>query len=74
MNFGNLLNYDMPAALNVNLKTSLGIDDQGMAMLYSVYSFPNCVMVILGGVLVDRVGLVRAYIKIHISIIQFIYY
>lgn len=47
----------MPAAINEDLKVALDIDDPQMGVLYSVYSFPNMLMVILGGVLVDRFGL-----------------
>ncbi|KAI8903763.1 major facilitator superfamily domain-containing protein [Gorgonomyces haynaldii] len=56
--FGNYYAYDNPAALNVPLQQFLGHDYDTwqfeLNMLYSVYSFPNMFLPMLGGHLVDR--------------------
>jgi MFS family permease len=58
--FGDYINYDVPSSLIVDLKASLGLapdDDAKIGVLYSVYTFPNIGVVLLGGYLIDRVGL-----------------
>jgi MFS family permease len=55
--FGGYLNFDVPGALNVDIKQSLGVDDDEMGLLYAVYTLPNVVVVIFGGLLIDRIGL-----------------
>ena len=58
--FGNYYCYDNPAALYTQLRSAFGDGDADFAldfgMLYSVYSLPNVVLPLIGGVLVDRVG------------------
>jgi predicted MFS family arabinose efflux permease len=55
--FGGYLNFDVPGALNVDIKQSLAVDDDEMGLLYAVYTLPNVVVVIFGGLLIDRIGL-----------------
>jgi MFS family permease len=58
--FGDYINYDVPGALIADLKQSLKLDardDAKIGVLYSVYTFPNTVVVLLGGFLIDRIGL-----------------
>ncbi len=58
--FGDYINYDVPGALIADLKHSLKLDardDAKIGVLYSVYTFPNTVVVLLGGFLIDRIGL-----------------
>lgn len=55
--FGGYLNFDVPGALNVDIKQNLSVDDDEMGLLYAVYTLPNVVVVIFGGLLIDRVGL-----------------
>lgn len=61
--FGNYYCYDIPGALNVQLREWLDVDyDQWqfqMNFLYTTYSLPNLFMPIVGGILVDRVGPTR---------------
>mmetsp|Transcript_19557 Transcript_19557/g.33613 ORF Transcript_19557/g.33613 Transcript_19557/m.33613 type:complete len:742 (-) Transcript_19557:919-3144(-) len=57
INFGNFLNFDIISALNDDLKTTLDVKDPQMGLLYSAYTAPNCIVVILGGMFVDRFGL-----------------
>ncbi|KAF9583166.1 hypothetical protein BGW38_010118 [Lunasporangiospora selenospora] len=58
--FGNYYSYDTPAALNVQLREWLGTDyathQFHLNLLYSVYSFPNIILPLLGGVLIDRLS------------------
>lgn len=58
--FGDYINFDVPGALIQDLKAALGLkedDDAKMGVLYSVYTFPNIVVVLLGGYMIDRIGL-----------------
>jgi hypothetical protein len=58
--FGDYINYDVPSSLIVDLKAALGLaadDDAKIGVLYSVYTFPNIGVVLLGGYLIDRIGL-----------------
>jgi MFS family permease len=58
--FGDYINYDVPSSLIVDLKAALHLapdDDAKIGVLYSVYTFPNIAVVLLGGYLIDRVGL-----------------
>ncbi|OMJ68155.1 hypothetical protein SteCoe_34476 [Stentor coeruleus] len=53
---GSYFIYDNPAALQTQLQHTLGIDSIKYNLFYSVYSFPNIIIPILGGYLVDRIG------------------
>ncbi|KAJ3329899.1 hypothetical protein HDU93_000718, partial [Gonapodya sp. JEL0774] len=54
------VSYDMPAALNVNLREWLGIEYEEwqykLNLLYTAYSLPNTILPLLGGILSDRLG------------------
>ncbi|GAQ86326.1 major facilitator superfamily protein [Klebsormidium nitens] len=53
---GSYFNYDGPAALKAPLQETLHLSDTQYNLLYSVYSFPNIVLPLFGGLLVDRCG------------------
>eukprot|EP00298_Acanthocystis_sp_HF-20_P017204 c21693_g1_i6.p1 GENE.c21693_g1_i6~~c21693_g1_i6.p1 ORF type:complete len:491 (-),score=176.73 c21693_g1_i6:82-1509(-) len=42
------------------LKSELHIGEEGVGQLYSIYSFPNIIMVFFAGVLTDRIGTNKA--------------
>jgi MFS family permease len=65
---GNYYCYDNPAALLSMLQSHFSHDGTAegeqfqlyYSMMYSVYSLPNIVLPLIGGVLVDRVGVIFA--------------
>ena len=58
--FGNYYVYDSIAPLADILRNDLGFTATQVGMLNAIYSAPNIVMVLIGGVLVDRFGTRRA--------------
>lgn len=58
--FGNYYCYDLPGAMNVQFKEYLGHSDElwniELNALYTSYSFPNLIMPVVGGMLVDMLG------------------
>lgn len=54
--FGNYYVYDSIAPLADTLKTQLGFTSTQLGTLNAIYSFPNIIMVLIGGIIVDRVG------------------
>lgn len=58
--FGNYYAYDAVGPLADHLQRLLGFTDTQIGMLNAIYSFPNILMVLIGGVIVDRVGTRRS--------------
>jgi MFS family permease len=58
--FGNYYVYDSISPLADVLKAQLGFTDANIGLLNAIYSFPNIVMVLLGGIVIDRIGTRRA--------------
>jgi MFS family permease len=54
--FGNYYVYDCIAPIADLLTRQLGFSDSNIGLLQAIYSFPNLVMVLIGGYVVDRVG------------------
>jgi MFS family permease len=54
--FGNYYVYDSIAPLARILTEQLGFTDTQIGTLNAIYSFPNIIMVLIGGMIVDRVG------------------
>lgn len=54
--FGNYYAYDAVGPLADSLQRILGFSDTQVGTLNAIYSFPNIVMVLLGGLIVDRFG------------------
>ncbi|MCK9483132.1 MAG: MFS transporter [Candidatus Marinimicrobia bacterium] len=54
--FGNYYIYDSISPLADVLKTQLGFTDANIGLLNAIYSFPNIIMVLVGGLIIDRVG------------------
>src|ERR1700726_2247471 len=55
--FGNYYVYDALSPLADVLKLQLGLSDSNIGLLQAIYSFPNIFTVVIGGVLIDRIGL-----------------
>src|SRR5579863_3451749 len=58
--FGNYYVYDALSPLADVLKVQLGFSDSNIGLLQAIYSFPNIFTVVIGGVLIDRIGLRRS--------------
>jgi MFS family permease len=54
--FGNYYAYDSIGPLADQLQRLLGYSDTQIGTLNAIYSFPNIVMVLIGGIIVDRIG------------------
>ena len=54
--FGNYYTYDAVGPVADSLQRLLGFSDTQIGTLNAIYSFPNIIMVLIGGVIVDRFG------------------
>ena len=54
--FGNYYAYDAIGPVADSLQRLLGFSDTQIGTLNAIYSFPNILMVLVGGVIVDRFG------------------
>jgi MFS family permease len=58
--FGNYYAYDSVGPVADSLQRILGFTDTQIGTLNAIYSFPNILMVLIGGIIVDRFGAARA--------------
>src|SRR6201997_5815239 len=58
--FGSYYAYDALSPLADVLKVQLGFSDENIGFLQAIYSFPNIFTVVIGGFIIDRIGLRRA--------------
>ncbi len=58
--FGNYYVYDAISPIADLLKSQLGFSDKNIGTLNAIYSIPNVVMVLIGGIIIDRIGVRRA--------------
>ena len=54
--FGNYYIYDSISPLADLLSTQLGFSDADIGLLNGIYSLPNIFMVLIGGIIIDRLG------------------
>ncbi|MFA6234775.1 MAG: MFS transporter [Bacteroidota bacterium] len=54
--FGNYYIYDSISPLADVLSTQLGFSDSNIGLLNAIYSIPNIIMVLIGGIIIDRIG------------------
>jgi MFS family permease len=54
--FGNYYIYDSISPLADVLKQQLGFSDGDIGLLNAIYSIPNVFMVLIGGMIIDRIG------------------
>ena len=54
--FGNYYIYDSISPLADLLAKQLNFSDSDIGLLQAIYSFPNILMVLLGGLIIDRIG------------------
>jgi MFS family permease len=60
--FGNYYVYDAISPIADLLKSQLNFSDKNIGMLNAIYSIPNVFMVLIGGIIIDRIGVRRASI------------
>jgi MFS family permease len=58
--FGNYYVYDAVSPIADLLKAQLGFSDSQIGLLNAIYSFPNIIMVLIGGIVIDRIGVKKA--------------
>ncbi|UCF21730.1 MAG: MFS transporter [Gemmatimonadota bacterium] len=58
--FGNYYVYDAISPIADLLKEQLGFSDTNIGTLNAIYSFPNIIMVLIGGIIIDRIGVKKA--------------
>src|SRR5512142_1143657 len=58
--FGNYYVYDCIGPVADLLAKQLGFSDSNIGLLQAIYSIPNVFMVLIGGVIVDRIGTRKA--------------
>jgi MFS family permease len=58
--FGNYYVYDSISPIADLLTSQLGFSDSQIGLLNAIYSAPNIGMVLVGGVIIDRIGVKRA--------------
>src|SRR5690349_618607 len=58
--FGNYYLYDSIAPVADLLKSQLGFSDQMIGRLYSMYSYAAFSLLLLGGIIIDRIGTKKA--------------
>jgi len=54
--FGNYYVYDAISPLADLLKSQLHFSDKNIGMLNAIYSIPNIILVLIGGLIIDRIG------------------
>jgi MFS family permease len=54
--FGNYYVYDAVSPIADLLKAQLHFSDANIGLLQAIYSVPNIVMVLIGGIIIDRIG------------------
>ena len=54
---GNYFCYDNPAAVESQLEKVLKISTSEYGLLYTVYAIPNCILPLIGGVILDKIGI-----------------
>ncbi|MEX2151404.1 MAG: MFS transporter [Steroidobacteraceae bacterium] len=57
--YGNYYVYDSVGPVADLLERQRGFSDSQIGMLNAIYSLPNIVLILLGGILVDRFGAAR---------------
>jgi MFS family permease len=58
--FGNYYAYDAISPVADLLRDQLSFSDRQIGLLNAIYSFPNILMVLVGGIIIDRIGVRKA--------------
>jgi len=65
--FGNYYVYDCISPMADVLKARLGFSDANIGLLQAIYSIPNIVMVLIGGLIIDRIGTRKATLAFGVT-------
>lgn len=55
LGFGNYFCYDTPGALQLPIEDAMSVGTSEFTSLYALYSWPNVIMCLFGGLLIDKV-------------------
>lgn len=53
---GNYYCFDIPGAIRQKITDTSDLSDTEVSLLYTVYSYPNIVLPIFGGLFLDKIG------------------
>ena len=67
--FGNYYVYDCIGPL-APLLSKQGFSDSSIGLLQAIYSFPNIVMVLIGGVIIDRIGTKKSTLLFGVDLLH----
>jgi MFS family permease len=68
MVLGGYYSYDCPSELETAIENKFNITENTYSLMYSVYSFPNIVLPIFGGAIMDKIG----YEKVLIIVLSLV--
>jgi MFS family permease len=69
LSLSHFFSYHAPSALGSSLKKYFDVDEADLAWLFTVYSAPNILAVLVGGLLMDRLGLVRTSLGFNLCVL-----
>lgn len=49
--------YDIPGAIESSFKREFNINSLQYSFLYTIYSYPNCILPLFGGIFLDKIGI-----------------
>ena len=58
---GSYFSYDNPAAIEKTLEKDLNLTQTQYSLLYSTYAYPNIILPLAGGFLLDHIGFKYLY-------------
>lgn len=69
MQMGNYYCYDFPAVLEKQIEDQFNVKSFQYNLLYTVYSLPNIVLPLFGGILIDFIGIRKGVVLFSIPLI-----
>ena len=62
--------YDNPSVIETEIEKDLSINSDEWALIFTIYSWPNIILPLLGGIFVDKVG-IRPAIMLYAGLVTF---
>jgi len=69
LSIDNFFSYHAPGAIGASVQQYYGMNEEQLAALFTIYSAPNIVLVFIGGMLIDRFGLIRTTLGFNACIL-----
>ena len=69
LSISNFFAYHAPGAIGSSIQEYFSMDEEDLASLFTIYSAPNIILAFLGGILIDKYGLVRTSLIFNLSIL-----